>query len=121
MNTINKPILGGFLAAVLMLGCISKNTPPDMPHNVPSDAIWIGGNDGGVFLKCVKHENSPQTYSCKIYNDSTGEIEVDTEFAIAQPGDPNIDINDRNLFDSWDGDCIYLKDGRRLERIKSNK
>lgn len=85
------------------------------PSNVPKEAIWVGGADGGIFLTCLRHEKYPYIYLCKIYNDFTGEIEAEGAFVVSKPGDTYIELNDKDLFNSWDGDYIYLRDGRRLE------
>ena len=48
---------------------------PTRPDNVPEQAAWVGGTDGGVWIDCVPRELEPDEvcYHCDIYdNDQHG-------------------------------------------------
>jgi len=87
------------------------------PAKVPAEAIFVGGSDGGIFLKSVRHEKYSTVYLCQVYNFLTGNIEVEGAFTVVEPGNSEVDLGNSDLFDSWDGDCIYLQDGRQLKQI----
>lgn len=87
------------------------------PKEVPESAIWVGGADGGGFIECKPHDKYPYIYLCEIYNDSTGEIEASSAFAVAEPEESEVDLSNTDLISGWDGDSILLSDGRRLDQV----
>jgi hypothetical protein len=99
------------LALAIIAGC---STQPSRPSTVPSDAFFVGGADGGVFLRCSRNSSNTKTYQCSIYNDFSGEVLSEGIFAVAASGNPDFDPNDKGMYDSWDGRGLHLKDGRVL-------
>jgi hypothetical protein len=52
--------------------------------NVPVDASWQGGNDGGNWFRCV--EQSLNLYRCQVYADVTGTLLIDDLFKPTEKG-----------------------------------
>jgi len=108
------------LAAYFYLG-----KPIAKPHerlaNVPEQAVWVGGADGGNWYQVTK-VISKNIFQIKIYNDYTGESEIDTTF-ILNPDCPLKEIDSATLvksFNAFDGQKIELllpKKGKRCSLI----
>lgn len=58
--------------------------PPPLPSGVPANAVWVGGIDGGdcILLSPVASDG---TYSAKIYNDHSGNLEFSGKLRLAAP------------------------------------
>lgn len=56
--------------------------PPNRLSTIPTNTQWVGGADGGNWYQ-IKKVWSPNDFSIAIYNENTGEIEVDTIFTIS--------------------------------------
>ncbi len=52
--------------------------PPDKPKNVPIEAVWSGGCDGGDWIELV--EIKKNAYRFRIYQDWNGELKMDADF-----------------------------------------
>lgn len=52
--------------------------PPDKPRNVPLEAVWSGGCDGGDWIELV--EIKKNKYRFRIYQDWSGELKMDADF-----------------------------------------
>lgn len=106
-----------------LVGCESSRDnyqikPPKKPINVPKEAIWSGGVDGGVFIVVQKKKNSfPNIYFAEIYFDSTGEIWYKGRLSIEPSDNPIFEYNNKDVYSGWDGDTLYLRDGRILKAI----
>jgi hypothetical protein len=57
---------------------------PARPANVPADANWQGGNDGGNWFQCT--EQSLSLYRCQVYADVTGVLIIDDLFKPTEKG-----------------------------------
>lgn len=55
---------------------------PDRIANIPKDAFWVGGADGGQWYLADKIDSTNQTIHFKIYNDYTGDVVVDKVFKL---------------------------------------
>ena len=66
--------------------------PPPRPAGVPAKAIWAGGVDGGDFILLSPAANG--TYSAKIYNDHSGDLEFNGKLRLKGASAPPIDVND---------------------------
>jgi len=54
---------------------------PERPKNVPDSAQWVGGVDGGNWYR-IKKVLSANTFEINVYNESSGELEIDTTFIL---------------------------------------
>ena len=65
--------------ALTLLGCSSA---PPRVAGVPKDAVWVGGQDGGVWIRYYHVVYSLDRYHCEVYFDSTGERWVKGEYVL---------------------------------------
>lgn len=93
------------------------NSNPVRTSGIPLNAVWVGGNDGGIWVSCSKQDNIGSTYKCLIYNEYTGELEscgsykllkckwsdVDGKVSYVQLGS----VPAKMVLDSFDGVVIY--------------
>lgn len=119
LATISIVILRDYVSHVE----ISSVIPP-RPENIPKGAFWLGGPDGGMYLLVQKNnKNSPGIYEAEIYY-SEGSISYRGKLAINTPSNPQFSYDDINSYSGWDGDVLYLQDGRQLtivgEELKLN-
>lgn len=112
---------------IVLMGCeITRDNvelkPPKKPAGVPKEAIWSGGLDGGVFILIKKDKNSPPNiYLAEIYFDSTGEIWYKGRMSMEPSEKPSFDYKNKEVYSGWDGDILYLRDGRMLKAIDPKK
>jgi hypothetical protein len=115
------------LFAVALIGCgASKDNslaaPQPRPANVPREAVWLGGSDGGVFVRIKQDKVDPSNiYSAEIYFGSTGEVWYKGRLSMKPSEKPKFDYKNVDSYAGWDGDTLYLKDGRVLKAIDSKQ
>lgn len=102
------------LLSFLIFNCSSA---PRKPSDVPSDAVYIEGEDGSGFLQCNQNPAYPKTYHCVIYNDSNGEVWSEGIWAV-YCGDFYFNSNDKEIYISYELGRILLRDGRYLVKIQ---
>lgn len=105
------------LVFVSIFSVICGNNPT-RPSNVPAEAFFVGGNNGGVFLNCVENLSNTKIYECVVYYDTTGEIWTKGTFVIKPDENSGFNPSDKNLYNSYDGSRISLKDGRYLIKVQ---
>ncbi len=91
---------------------VSSVLPP-RPQNIPTSALWVGGLDGGVYVLVKNNNDSPGIYDAEIYY-SEGSISYKGKLIINTADNPQYNYNDINSYSAWDGDTLYLQDGRLL-------
>lgn len=91
--------------------------PPPRPGGVPAKAIWAGGLDGGDFI-LLSAATPDGTYPAKIYNDHSGDLEFSGKLRLKEPSQAPIDVQDPKTYSGWDGESLFLRDGRILRRVK---
>jgi hypothetical protein len=91
----------------------SEPEPPARPASVPANAVWAGGVDGGSFILLEPTKKANQ-YSARIYGDSAGDVMFDGVLQVDQQGTASLDVRNPKTFSFWDGDTLYLTDGRSL-------
>ena len=117
-NNIYKTI---FVTLFLTLfGCSNSTDNVEdnvWPDNVPNTALWVGGADGGIYLIIKKNaSDNPDIYNGVIYY-SSGGIDYEGKLSINNIENPSFDYKNSNSYSSWDGDTLYLRDGRELNII----
>ena len=91
---------------------------PPRPESIPQSALWVGGPDGGVYIVLDNKNNENSTvYNVKVFH-SEGSTSYIGKLIINTPNNPSFDYNDITLYTGWDGDTLYLKDGRSLSIYK---
>lgn len=109
------------IAAAVVLSCRPASGPPARPAAVPASAIWIGGADGGIFLALDKKAGDPErVYDAVVYNDHSGEVWFKGKLQLsASPELAPGSARDPKFFSGWDGERLYLADGRQLTALKA--
>jgi len=79
---------------IIELGLRYPSLPPERPTNVPQNAHWFGGADGGYWLEFVGRTN--EKYRFKIYHGSSGVLELDADFVISDSCS-NISFDNKNF------------------------
>jgi hypothetical protein len=104
-------------ACNIQVGDTTADAPPK-PGNVPAQAVWSGGPDGGVFLLVSKTDGQAAgVYQGQIYHDRTGELEYDGKLKLNDNSRPEPDWSDASSYAGWDGSRLYLSDGRFLTAV----
>jgi len=94
------------ILTLALVGCEAKQEhPPTRPKNVPADATWAGGYDGGYFFAC---KSSKVDLECRIYNDKTGDLEVNGVFEHYA----NFRVED---ISSFDGHYLNFANGKSVQ------
>ena len=86
------------------------------PRNVPQEAMWVGGPDGGVFIALRTQNRSRGIYLTKVFADSTGELLYAGKLRLVPSYPILVSTRDATLFAAWDGSALLLTDGRRMLR-----
>ncbi len=108
--------VAALLAGTVACSCKIRRVdpePPARPASVPSTAIWAGGVDGGSFILLEPTKKADQ-YVAKIYDDSVGDVTFDGVLQLDQHTTAPLDVRSPKTFSFWDGDTLYLTDGRSL-------
>jgi hypothetical protein len=83
---------------------------PIRPENVPEEAFWAGGADGGNWYLINKVDTIQNRAIITVYNDQSGDRILTKWFLINCPSDHAVSItNLRELINAFDGERIYLK------------
>ncbi len=115
-----KPITY-FLLLTILFACDIQHEEvqaPPRPESVPATALWIGGPDGGVFVK-VSMTKVKNIYFGTIYFDSNGEICYQGPFRYT--GDDAFEVDDKSSYSGWDGDYLFLTNHEKLIAIDTNE
>jgi hypothetical protein len=110
--------LAVLLAACVLVGCSTEVGEPARPAGVPADALWVGGVDGGVFVK-VARATSGETgrFSGAIYYEHSGDPWYRGDFTLEPPGSGRVEVGRADTYSGWDGTSLLLRDGRRLVAV----
>ena len=99
------------LTALWTMACDGKVEPPPRPTNVPTEAVWAGGADGGDWFACRLETGA--RYDCSIYSDHDGVLNVRGTFVRIRSGAP--EPSDQLAFTgAFLGDRIPLEDEASL-------
>ncbi len=88
--------------------------PKVRPAGVPSDALWVGGADGGAYVYCginVGRNVNP----CKVWNDYTGQLIESGDYRLIKENRAARASELRISFPDFGGK-IYLEGGLVLKR-----
>jgi hypothetical protein len=90
---------------------------PPRPSGVHGKAIWAGGIEGGDFILLIPAKPDG-TYAAKIYNDHSGDLEFNGKLRLKEASQAPIDVSDPKTYSGWDGQSLFLRDGRILQPVK---
>ena len=105
----------GFFLTVLfiLLGC---GTPEVSPQLGPNGSFWVGGADGGVYIFIEDDENkTDDMYQGVIYYEADQSVWYSGKFKYNKSD--ILKTSDRSIYDGWDGEKLFLKDGSYLSAI----
>lgn len=107
-------LLFTFVLMFLLLACepVSTYEPEARPNGIPASALWVGGPDGGVYVRMQVVDGN---YSGTIYFDSTGEVWYEGRFIYS--GNTPFDVSEVSTYSAWDGDTLYLVNGQKLDSL----
>lgn len=112
------------IAPCVFLGCKAKRSAseaviPARPTNVPTGAAWVGGADGGAFVVISHQATDPRhVYRGQVFHD-TGSLWYSGRLSLEPPGSEPVTSVSPGLFTGWDGEALYLADGRSLTAMKA--
>lgn len=72
------------VALIVLGGCQAEPEPPERPANVPEDAVWIGGWDGGRWHRCVQ---AGDLFECTQWQ--YGDVSTRQMFRLCADADPS--------------------------------
>ena len=105
------------IPALLLAACHEKQQSAFRPPQVPREAFWLGGPDGGVFVVVQKRPQDPRPlYQGRIFYPH-GEPWYEGPLALEPSDRPDVDLRDSKVFVGWDGERLLLSDGRSLRAI----
>ena len=87
----------------------SNSKIPNRPNGVPYNTFWIGGADGGQWYQIDSIDKRLSVAWIKIYNDFSGELQINRQFNLHCDSSTNIDLDSlKYSIDGFDGKRIYL-------------
>ena len=123
LNHVGKSIafvvgIALFVAMLDLLGCHKPASlePKIRPANVPQDAIWAGGADGGAYVRCGV-DISRKVNPCTVWNDYTGNIVESGDYILTNQARAAVQAELRIAAADFGGH-IYLQNGLVLKRIQ---
>ena len=97
------------------LGFGNQDVQMAKPKNVPHSAQWVGGQDGGDWIRCKESTNSKRV-ECSMFSELTGELTETATFTRQNFNEPISTVE----FDFYDGDKIVTTNGEILLKDKSD-
>jgi len=89
----------------------------DAPKKGPENSWWLGGADGGAYIKIEEEDNklNDDFYTGVIFFDHDKTAWYRGPFKLV--GDIKLDTNNHDLYLFWDGEKIHLKESSYLEAV----
>jgi hypothetical protein len=87
--------------------------PPHRPAEVPIDAVWAGGADGGAYIKCTV-DAVRNVDRCSIWNDFTGKSTEPEDYMLLREHRAATDYELQ--YTGAANDSIFLQHGMILRR-----
>jgi hypothetical protein len=109
--------VGVFVLVLNLCGCRQPASPEPKirPAGVPRDALWVGGADGGAYVRCsvdVAHNVNP----CSVWNDYTGQLVESGNYRLLKEDRAAKESELHIAFPDFAG-LIYLEGGLVLKRL----
>lgn len=109
----------GFILSLLSCDKIEVSSDaPLKPASIPSESIWVGVLDGGVFIYLENIDPSNQNeYRGEVYYVS-GDLAFKGLLYLYPENSGGFDKNNPDSYQGWDGDTIYLSHGKSLQVLE---
>jgi hypothetical protein len=101
-----------------VLGPPRPTAPKYRPYGVPPDAVWVGGADGGAYVKCGI-DRVVNVNRCEVWNESTGQLAEAGEYILRGHARAATEDELRTISFPDFGGHIYLSNSMVLDRIRS--
>lgn len=103
------------VSAVCVAACGRRaSAPPPRPENVPSDAVWASGTDGGAFISCLAVGAEPTNlFECVVFRDRDGDVVARGRFGTRPTFHVGL-AELRRSYAAFDGASILLANGAAL-------
>jgi hypothetical protein len=85
------------------------------PSDIPSDALWVGGADGGAYVRCTV-DAVPDANPCSVWNDYTGHLVESGEYRLLAQKRAAKESELSVAYPDFGG-LIYLQKGLILKRL----
>ena len=102
--------LSAALLLSLLLACHGDVQAPERPASVPPDAVWVGGSEGGAFLRL--RASGLGEFQGEVFDEVTGRPMASGRFVLK--GAPLDEVKAQDA-SGWDGRRILLRSGGWLE------
>ncbi len=100
---------------IIFFFVLERVEPIKRPSNVPLDAIYDGGPDGGNWIWCVPYKDSTNIFYCEVYDDDSG---ITVYKGLFKFDGKKISLDElRKLLGIYTGDTILLKDYKELKTV----
>lgn len=97
---------------MVAMGCTSEAVDPPRPATLPREAFWIGGADGGAFVRLAKAKTAGE-YAGAVYRED-GSVWYEGRFVLEPPNAASVEPGEQADFTGWDGTQLLLSEGRAL-------
>ncbi len=100
----------GIIVVMFVTMCNVATKPPERKSNIPSEAQWYGGKDGGVWI-VVSSSHRPNSFNVVVYNENNGNVIVKGLYrASAECSNGNLTVEEvRKYINAFDGEKILLQ------------
>ncbi len=104
------------LILYLPLFIIACSLEPEEPKTGPEGSWWLGGADGGAYIKIEEDKNiNNDLYQGVIFFDHDKTVWYRGPFKLI--GDISFSIENHDSYLFWDGERIHLQDTSYLEAV----
>jgi hypothetical protein len=107
------------LLTVLFLYLITTacNTQQEAAKKGPEGSWWLGGADGGAYIKIEEDNNThDKLYQGVVFFEYDKTVWYRGPFKLV--GDIKFTVDNHDLYLFWDGEKIHLQQGSYLEAVK---
>lgn len=108
-NNTMKTIISLFLMIFIFTKCKQDVKPPQRIKNIPIEALWYGGPDGGCWIK-IDSTNIVNEYRVTVFYEGDGSIWSNGLYKLCESCESkNLSLEKiKDLIDGFDGEVIIL-------------
>ena len=107
-----------FGTAWYILSGPAKGAEPSVrPAGIPLDALWVGGADGGAYVRCAV-DLARNVDRCEAWNDSTGNLAESGDYQVRGQARAATEQELKKISGADFDGHIYLENGMWLDRLQ---